>query len=204
MRALVLGIALSACGPKITTFNAEPNVICGGSRVHLSWDATSPGSITASSPTEGIGDIDKHGELWVNPKATTRFHLEVSNIFGRDARDVDVSVSQPAESKVLGQSVADASAACDVNGISVTVVAPAGFWDPKLRVAKVTSSDGRPYHVEHDGRAGDVTPSASSNAFDGAEVAGEWKLRTPLADGESCGKKLPRSLMIGLAPTCAF
>lgn len=205
---LLLGLAMAVtaagCGPNVSAFAAKPNVICSGSQTRLSWDATKGGTLTASPPTSGTGSVESQGSVMVAPTTTTRFHLEVSSLFGQDGRDVDVSVLAASDApKPIGRSVADPSASCDGSGVSVTAVAPLEFWDPKLRVGHVVSQDGRRYHIEHAGRSGDVAPGAPSDAFQGTDVSGEWKLKTPLESDEACGKKLPRSLMVGVAAACS-
>ncbi len=207
-KGLTLGVSFTCfcagCGPSIHSFNAEPNVICHGSPTQLSWDATASGTLTSLPVVTGTGSVESRGSKPFVPEQTTHFHLEVSNWFGHAGGDVDVTVQAPAgDAKVIGQSMADPTAACGPTGFSVTVVAPADFWDPKLRVGRVVSQDGRVYHVVHGGRTGDVAPNTGSDAFRGTEVSGTWELTTPLSSGEACGKNGPRSLMITVSSSCS-
>lgn len=202
--SVAIGLLPCACGPKVNSFSAEPNVICAGSKSRLTWDATTGGTLASSPETAGIGPVEKKGAVTVSPMKTTRFHLEVSTLFGRDGRDVDVSVqTAPSDTKTLGQSLADPSAGCDATSVWVTAVAPPNFWDAKFRVGSVASPDGRRYHVVHAGRSADVTPDAPSDAFQGVEVSGDWLLKSRLTDGEACGQKTPRSLMISVSAACS-
>ncbi len=190
------------CAPQVHSFMAEPNVICIGSSSKLTWAASTDGTLSSTPVVEPPRQVTANGGLSVAAATTTRFHLEVSNLFGSDGRDVDVSVLASPEVKVLGQSVADPSAGCDASNLWVTAVAPANFWDSRLKVGLVSSTDNRSYHLEHAGRVTDVTPGKPSNAFAGLDVSGPWRLVTPLAAGEACGHQTPPSLMIGVAAAC--
>ena len=62
----------------------------------------------------------------MHPTQTTKYRVDVKNLFGKDAREVDVSV--PANQSVpVGQSVADPSAGCNDTSVWVTAVAPTVF-----------------------------------------------------------------------------
>jgi hypothetical protein len=148
--------------------------------------------------------VDETGSLRVVPVENTKFHLEVSNLFGHDGRDADVTVNtSPGPPKPLGESVADPSAGCDRTNVWVTAKAPADFWDTRLKVARIGSHDGRTYTVEHAGISSAISTDRPSSAFATQAVAGPWKLTTPLVAGEVCGHNTPKTLVIDLYPTCA-
>jgi hypothetical protein len=145
------------------------------------------------------------GALPVSPVQTTMFHFEVSNLFGHDGRNAEVTVSAPSgPPKPLGESVADPSAGCDAANVWVTAKAAPDFWDPRLKVAQVGPHDGRTYTVEHAGTSSSVSVGHPSTAFAGAAVAGPWKLTTSLLPGEVCGHNTPKTLVIDLYATCAL
>lgn len=203
---LPLAFALLGCGPSINSFRAEPNVICKGSRSHLSWDASTSGTLSAQPPLEGIGAVSKASVAEVFPQEATTFRLDVQSAFGKTSREVSVDVRQAgSDAKPLGAPISDPSAKCDsVTGVSVTANAPANFWDSSLRVGSVGSRDGRAYHVEHGGKVAEIAPGSTTSAFAGQPVSGEWKLVTPLVSGEVCGKSgLPHNLMIDVFATCS-
>jgi hypothetical protein len=138
----------------------------------------------------------------VHPVVTTKYRLDVKNLFGAVAAEVDVNV--PANQSVaIGQSVADASAGCDDKSVWVTAVAPPVSWDSHLTVGDITSLDPRAYHVEHAGLSGDLPAGARSDAFKGTPVTGAWKLVAALAAGEKCGTpSAPRTLGINVFSAC--
>jgi hypothetical protein len=199
-----LALAVGGCAPTIDSFRAEPNVICRGSTVRLSWVASTGGQLSSRPPTGALGNVPKEGSVDVSPEKPTTFRLDVSSLFGRASHEAGVDVRDvPSVPKQIGQSVADPSAGCDTASVWVTDNVPADFWDPQLRVGTVASSDSRSYHVEHGGKVGDVNPSTPSTAFAGLPVAGPWKLTTPLLPGEACGKNVPRNLVVDVYATCA-
>lgn len=205
--ALGLGLLSTAllaigCAPTIASFRAEPNVICRGSKTTLSWRASADGRIAAKPALNGIGPVHETGAVAVSPATLAQFELEVHNAFGSAKRQVDVDVIENAAAKTIGGSVASPGTTCDASGVTVRANAPARFWDARLRVGKVSSADGRPYHVEHGGKSADIAAGASTDAFRGLTVSGAWKLKTPLAQGEACGVKVPHNLLIQIQPAC--
>ncbi len=203
----VLGVCLASavggCAPTIESLRVEPNVICRGSTVHLSWAASTGGRLSSRPLINTLGRVPKEGSLDVSPETTTTFRLDVSSLFSHKSDEVSVDVHDvPSAPKQIGQSVADPSAGCDTTSVWVTDNVPADFWDPQLRVGSVASKDSRSYHIEHDGTVGDVTPGTPSTAFAGLPVAGPWKLTTPLLPGEACGRNVPRNLVVEVSATC--
>jgi hypothetical protein len=201
--AAVAFLATVACSPSIAFFHAEPRTICPESPVTLTWQATTSGIISGSSPVAGIGAVSASGWRRIVPRQSTILRLDVGTAFGSASRENGVDVLNiDNASKVIGQSIADPSAACDASGVSVTATAPADFWDPHLRVDRVASTDGRTYSVEHGGVSAAVTPDAASTAFSGQPVSGIWKLISALRPGEACGPNLPNNLMVTVFPSC--
>ncbi len=193
------------CSPGIQGFRVEPNVICGGGQATLSWIASDDGTLSSVPPDATLGPVSATGTRAVTPSAPTTYRLTVTR-WGKTAfRDIGVEVvSAPAEAKAIGASVADPSTTCDGHTLAVTVDAPAAAWDARIQVATVGLAAGviRTYHVEHAGRAADISPGAPSTIFAGLPVQGSWRLSTPLAATEACGRNVPRSLLIEVASTC--
>ena len=203
----VVGAVLAAgCTPSINNFRAEPTVICKGAQTTLTWTATADGALSALPADASLGAVAATGSQAVAPAATTTYRLTVKHLGKSAWREVGVEVvTAPAESKQIGASVADPSTTCEGNTLALTVTAPAADWDPHIVVAGVALTAGvnRAYHVEHAGRAADIAPGAPSTAFAGLPVQGSWRLSTPLAATEACGRNVPRSLIIDVSSTCA-
>ena len=201
---LFLGLGLG-CSPSIQGFRAEPNVICGGGQATLSWIASDDGTLSSAPPDATLGPVSATGTRAVTPSAPTTYRLTVTR-WGKTAfQEIGVEVvSAPAVAKSIGASVADPSTTCDGHTLAVTVDAPAAAWDAHIQVASVGLAAGvtRTYHVEHAGRSADISPGVPSAVFAGQPVQGSWRLSTPLAPAEACGRNVPRSLIIDVASTC--
>jgi hypothetical protein len=193
------------CSPGIQAFRAAPNVICGGGQATLTWIASDDGTLSSIPPDATLGPVSATGTRAVTPSAPTTYRLTVTR-WGKAAfREIGVEVvSAPVEAKAIGASVADPSTTCDGHTLAITVDAPASAWDARIQVAAVGLAAGvnRTYHVEHAGRSADISPGAPSALFAGLAVQGSWRLSTPLAPTEACGRNVPRSLIIEVASTC--
>jgi len=204
LRASLLLFVLG-CSPGIQSFRAEPNVICSGAPTTLSWNASDDGTLSSTPPDATLGPVPAIGTRAVTPAAATTYRLTVKSGWKTVSRDLGVEVVSVPEAKTIGASVADPSTTCEGNTLAVTVTAPASAWDARIQVATVGLAPGvdRTYHIEHAGRSADVSAGAPSAAFAGLPVQGSWRLSTPLAPTEACGRNVPRSLIIEVASTCA-
>jgi hypothetical protein len=196
-----------SCAPSIQRFEAQPNVICAGTPVTLSWHASTSGEL-AESPLAGAPsdddttDVDADGSREVRPRQPTKYRLVVDNWFGDAAREVDVDV-RTGEEVPIGESVAHPSAGCDATHVWVEANAPRSFWDARVRVGSVASVDDRPLRIEHGGLSDDLAAGATSTKFAGQEIAGPWKLVATLRAGESCGTpNMPRVLGFRATTAC--
>src|SRR3954466_2394915 len=87
-------VLLSAgCSPAIYSFAALPNESCPDSPVVLSWHASNAGEISSKPAGFSYATPSPEGSTTTpTPKVTTRYHLEVHNLWGSAARDADVTV----------------------------------------------------------------------------------------------------------------
>jgi len=195
-------VGLYGCSPAIYTFKAEPNRICGGDAVKLSWSASKAGVITGA---QAPGQVEANGTAQVFPGSkSVRYHFEVSGMFGSAARDADVEVADR-KTGPIGQSISDPSATCNERTLSVVAVAPPELVSSGLLVGSITTltEDKHTYHVEHAGKAADLAPGASTNAFEGLPLTGEWKLSLTLLPAEQCGTpSVPRNLGVQVFTSC--
>ena len=199
-------VLTAACKPTIDSFRAEPNVTCRGSAVHLTWRASSGGTLMSVPLVAGLGPVDGTGHRDVTPLETTRFRFQSTNAFGAAARDVDVGVrSAPEAAKPIGGSVANPATRCGADGVSITVEAPAADWDEHLRVRTIEIGGGvkRPYRVAHGGKTADLAPGTPSAALQALPIRGTWNISTPLQTGEACGENIPHTLLINVFADCA-
>src|SRR5437868_11018114 len=114
-------LGLCGCPPAIYSFKAEPNRICGGDPVTLSWNASKAGVITIA---QAPGKVEPQGTAQVFPRTNSvRYHFEVSGLFGSAARDADVEIADR-KTGPIGQSISDPSATCSGSTLGVVAVAP--------------------------------------------------------------------------------
>jgi hypothetical protein len=208
--ALLL-LACVGCSPAIYTFTTWPNESCPGAPVTLSWNASKEGAEVSSQPA-GFSFVTPSptGSTQIpTPSATTRYHLEVKNLWGSAGRDADVTV--PAGSAVpIGGSVTDDNAPTCADGkLSLTAKAPPDMWQSQLAVARITTleADQHTYHVEHGGKQADLTPGGTSDALAGTVVGGDWRLTVSLIGAEKCKAPgvpatIPLNLGVRLTTVC--
>jgi hypothetical protein len=200
-----LGLLLASCAPSISSLRAEPNVTCAGAPTNISWVASTDGELSSSTSDIAPEKVAASGQRSVTPAATTRYHLQVRHLCRTRFKDVDVQVVAPGAPTELAGTVADPSTRCEGRALTTTITAPPAAWAPQLHAGRVKLAAGirRTYHVEHLSKAADVVPGEGTTDFSALPVQGDWKLTTPLEPTEECGRKVPRSLVIVVEPTCA-
>jgi hypothetical protein len=207
--ALFLMLACAGCAPTICDFTALPNESCPGQPVTLSWKASKEGQISSAAGFSFATPNVEGSTQIQTPTATTRYHLEVKNLWGSAARDADVTV--PAGTAIpIGGSLTDDNAPTCANGtLTLTAKPPPEMWSSQLVVAQLTTleADKHAYHVAHGGKQADLAPGATSDALAGTVVGGDWRLSVTLIGNEKCPapgvpNSLPLNLGIRLITTC--
>ena len=199
-------LTLVACPPTINQFVARPNMVCAGSTVELSWEATHDGTLSTKTPVSTLESVAAHGSQQVSPASTTTYRLEVQGLTGSAAREVDITVLGPGGERKIGQSVADPATTCVDGVLTVVDDLATTSWATGLTVVEVRLPDGvdRTIRVLHAGREIELNPTnRRSDQLGGLPVVGKWQLSTPLSAGESCGTPtLPPNLSIVVNMEC--
>jgi hypothetical protein len=199
--AVPVVLASAACA-SIQHFEATPAKVCRGESVTLSWDATAPGSISATPPNASPGSVLAQGTSVVTPSVSGRYHLEVSTLVASDARDVNVDVTD-GKAAAISQAANDASASCVGKVSTVTATAPQELASAKVAFIASAKDDKHTYHIEHDGKSADLAPGASAQTFKGSPMSGEWTLSLTLVEGEKCGTPTaPSKLSVDVVTSC--
>jgi hypothetical protein len=203
--APLLALLCTGCAPAIYTFTALPNESCPSAPIALSWNASKEGQISSQPAGFTYATPSAQGSApTTTPRVTTRYHLEVKNLWGSAARDADVTV--PTGSVIpIGGSVADPSATCADGKLSVTAKAPPDMWQSQLVVLQISTleADKHSYHVEHGGKQADLAPGNTSDALANTVVAGDWRLTLSLIGDEKCGTPtVPLNLGVRLTTAC--
>jgi len=203
---IIAVLTLAGCPAEIKQFVARPNVVCAGSTVELSWEASNDAILSTKTPGSTLESVGAHGSQQVSPASTTTYRLEVQSLTGSAAREVDITVIGPGGERKIGQSVANPGTTC-VNGV-LTVVDDLATtsWPTGLTVVEVRLPEGvdRTFRVQHAGREIELNAtSRKSDQLGGLPVVGKWQLSTPLNVGESCGTPtLPPNLTIVVNMEC--
>jgi len=200
----IVVLPLVGCAPHISRFDAMPSTVCAGTPVEVAWKTNGVTKLSANPTVLGVtnGYVPKKGAINIASDHATILRMDVTRGYGSTSAEQEIRVRDAiSPPKPIGRSIADVTMRCDASGISISDEIKS--WDRRLRVTRVVSADGRQYHVEHDGLAGDVAPNLPSTTFSGAPIAGVWSLKTPLGAGEACGTgSLPRVLMVEVSTTC--
>ena len=203
---VIVALTLTACPPTISKFVARPNVVCAGSTVELSWEASNDGILSTTAPASTLGAVLANGSQRVLPAQTTTYRLEVNSSFQSAARDVEVTVVEPSGERKIGQSVADPATTCAFGVLTVADDLPTTSWPTELTVVEVRLPVGvdRTLKVQHAGRQVELNATnPRSNQLGGLPVVGKWQLSTPLNAGETCGTPaLPTNLTIVVNMEC--
>lgn len=206
MAVLCSALLASACRPTIHSFRAEPHRTCAGSPVHLFWDASSGGEISAQPAVSGVGEVASSGTTVVKPVQTTKFYFDSWNLWGTTPgqADVEVFAVPTAPTTLEGAVSAPPATQCENGVLSVSFDAPRDSWDERLLIAGVELPPNihRHYHVEHGQASADLDPGMRSAAFDHLPISGTWVLSTPLDAAEKCGESTPLSLLINVFAGC--
>lgn len=203
---VIVALTLTACPPTINKFVARPNVVCAGSTVELSWEASNDGILSTTTPASTLGAVLANGSQRVSPAQTTTYRLEVNSSFQSAARDVDVTVLEPSGERRIGQSVADPATSCAFGVLTVVDDLTTTSWPTDLTVVDVRLPEGvaRTLKVLHAGREIELNATnPRSNQLGGLPVVGKWQLSTLLIAGETCGTPtLPANLAIVVDMEC--
>ena len=178
--ALLLGVA--ACAPKVTRFDVLPFHVCEGTPSTVTWEISGSPKLTTMPAIQPLpGQPMRYQAI-----EDTVFKLKVRRWpYNPKVSETEVRVHQTPVP--VRESIAF-TLTCEGDHLHAILPRPATDWDPKIRLETVASDGSRDTTVEHEGRSATLTASApTTSAFQGAPMAGTWKLTTPLRPAERCG-----------------
>lgn len=179
--ALLLLIA-AACAPKITRFDVLPSRVCEGTSSLVTWDISGTPELATNPPIQPLtGEPLRYQAI-----EDTTFTLTAKRWPHRPAvSETEVRVHQmaaPVRELIAFQMT------CEGTSLVGLLPRPATEWDRKIRLETISSDGKREMTVEHEGRSATLSPAEpSTRTFQGAAMAGMWKLTTPLGMNERCG-----------------
>jgi hypothetical protein len=180
--AAPLLLMVAGCAPKIARFDVIPVHVCEGTPSVVTWDISGTPELTTAPAIQPLP-----GEpLRYQANEDTIFTLEVKRWPHSPAvSETEVRVHQtpaPVREPIAFQMK------CEGSNLVGILPRPATLWDPRIRLETIASDGSREITVEHEGRSATLTASTpSSSAFQGAPMAGTWKLTTTLGVHERCG-----------------
>ncbi len=201
--ALIIG-----CSAEVKRFDAAPRHICAGEQVQLDWEVVGSARMTVSPPAAGLADgpVDAKGHATIAPATSTRVQLHVTRPLGKattSEQEIRV-VAGSAKTEVLTASLGDRNANPGCADGKVWATVHAQRFSPDVRVDRVTSHahDDRTYDVGHEGIHARVAPGATSDAFAGTRLVGDWKLTAELPPGATC-EAAGRNVVIDVVTKCS-
>ncbi len=198
---------LSACSAQVKAFTAVPRHICAGEPVQLQWNVVGSANVTVTPPSSGLpdGPVESEGHATITPKTTTLVALHVTRTLGSPTTSTqEIEVTTATEKpEVLTASMGDAKASPGCSGGKVWATVHAQHFAANMNVATMSAHPGdrRIYEVQHAGLHATVAPEASTAAFAGVPIEGDWVLTTPLSNGQTCAT-VPRNLVIDVITQC--
>ena len=201
--AVVLAVMLVSC-TKIKEFSVVPNgYVCRGQQVDISWKTSGSTELRAEPDVPGLeeGSVPQRGHRQVTIDRDTTIIISAENHFGYPLMNrQELTVLEASEPKEIGEIIECGSDDDIVVRTELTL-------DSRVTLSSVSLAESteRPVWIEHRGKRALVSPdNPATTAFSGIPATGEWILRSPLAEGESCpSRSLPRDLTVIATMQCS-
>jgi hypothetical protein len=199
--------ALSACTAVVNDFSATPRHICAGERVTLHWSVTGSATLEAAPPVPGFtnGPVDHEGTTTLSPSATTTVGLHVTRFLGSPTTSRQVIVVEPANAKpeALAASIGDPAASPGCKDGKLWATVHAKRFAQSVATVSAHPGDALTYEVRHLDRSGTIGPGATSSAFAGTPIDGDWLLIATLDPSVPCDSpNLPNNLVVDVVAQC--
>ena len=170
----------AGCAPKIYRFDVLPYTLCVGTKAVVTWQIKGTPELTLTPDASPVSTQP----LTYAPLVETKFVLHAKEGGAQATASTSVTV-YPAGG--IGTNNMVFNPTCAGKALTAVVNRPATEWDPRIRVKRVSSDQGRNLTIAHEGRTATLTTAApSTTAFDGTSIAGTWNLTAPLQVNEQC------------------
>jgi hypothetical protein len=176
-------LVVAGCAPTIARFDVLPARVCEGTPSVVTWEISGSPELTTTPAIQPL-----QGEpLRYQATEDTVFTLHVTRWPYQNPQVSETEVRVHRTPPPVREPIAFAMK-CEDSSLVGILPRPATLWDPRIRLGTVASDGSREMIVEHEARTATLTASAPiSSAFQGATMAGTWKLTTPLGANERCG-----------------
>ncbi len=191
---LLLPIWLITNCAHISSFEAVPERVCGTQGTVLRWKATGKLAIRADNEAQASDD-----PCAASGQSVTKYTL-VARRWGKE-------VSRPAEVAVIQANAREPIVFSSTDVAKGSVIAKGvkdDRWGNDFEIATVAACDGRTIEIQHAGKSVEVKPNEPpSSQLAGAELSGEWELRSPLSPAESNDHStIPNRLRVVVTVRC--
>ncbi|MGB7290935.1 MAG: hypothetical protein WBD99_02015 [Thermodesulfobacteriota bacterium] len=183
----VLGVivSLTACGPKIISFQASPQRICKGQHTIVSWDVKGGAVLLAEPPTSSTGLTPSSGSQRFRVSETTTFTI----IAMRNGKE-DAYARQEVVTFAVGDTkeIVIKTKPEGADGLVAIETLRPEVWDDLVRIDTITGQSDRTLRVLHVGLEVNLpADGSSSDKMRGAKMSGLWEIHAKLLPGEVMG-----------------
>lgn len=195
-------IVITACAPKITSFQASPRRLCEGQNTVVSWEVEGHALLSSEPVMDGTGPVPSSGSMNYALFEPTLFKIIVMR-GGKDAfAEQEVAVFASGDTKtIVIETYPDST-----QGLVAKETLSPQVWDDMMRIDSISGQSGRALNITHEGRKITLPADGSpSDLMRGAKMSGLWEIRANLLSGEVMGDPThapPDRLRILVSLTC--
>ncbi len=195
--SLVLAVATLpvACGPRVSRFTVQPQILCAGDSAVADWEANGKLAMRFElEPAEPEGDCSRSG---LDVIAVTL----VARKGGEEApKKVEIGLVHPS----AAERIAFATTRIEDGMVVASGEKSIALWGSRLEIVGVSTCGGRQIQVVHAARSASLDLDGSlSPALAGTPLGGLWELRSRLTPAEQQAPSLrPRLLAIRATLRC--
>ncbi|MEW6144153.1 MAG: hypothetical protein AB1598_03935 [Thermodesulfobacteriota bacterium] len=180
----ILPLYITACAPKIVSFQASPGRLCKGQNTVVSWSVVGGALLLATPLTSGTGVVPSSGSKSFTPLKPTKFTI----IAMRSGKDVFAEQEVVVVESGNTQSLVIETQPDGAHGLIAKETLKPQIWDDMMRIDTISGQSNRALRVFHEGHEiilpADGTPS---DQMRGAKISGLWEIRANLLSGEVMG-----------------
>ena len=175
---------ITACAPKILSFQASPRRLCEGQNTEVLWEVEGHTLLLAEPTTDGTGAVPSSGSQQFALFETTLFKI----IAMRSGKDIFAEQEVVVFANGDTQTIVIQTQPEGTSGLVAAETLKPEVWDDMMRIDTISGRSNRPLRVSHEGR--DVILPADGSVSDqmrGAKISGHWEIRADLLPGEVMG-----------------
>ena len=199
---VIFPLFITACAPKIVSFQASPGRICKGQNTVVSWSVVGGALLLATPLTSGTGALPSSGSKSFTPLIPTKFTI----IAMRGGKDVFAEQEVVVVESGNTQPLVIETQPDGAHGLIAKETLKPQVWDDMMRIDTISGQSNRALRVFHEGREitllADGTPSDQMRS---AKMSGLWEIRARLLSGEVMGDPThapPDRLRVLIILTC--